>query len=68
MNEERLIDLEIRLTRQEDWIEQLNQTVYRQQKTLAELESLCKALARQLKAWQDAAQEGGAANEKPPHY
>lgn len=68
MNEERMVDIEIKLTRQEDLIEELNQTVYRQQKKLDELEALCAALARRLKELASGGNEQGAANERPPHY
>lgn len=65
--EERLTEIEIKLTRQEDMVDTLNQTIYRQQKKIDELETLCMALARQLRELREAAATG-AANEKPPHY
>ncbi len=68
MNEDRLVDIEIKLTRQEDLVEVLNKTVYRQQKKLDELEALCAALARRLKELASGGSEQGAANERPPHY
>ena len=37
-NEERLIDLEIRITRQDDLVDTLNTQVYRQQLKIDELE------------------------------
>ena len=65
--EERLIDIEIKLARQEDLVDILNQTVYRQQTRIDELEALCSGLARRIK---DMAQTEGQqpVNEKPPHY
>jgi SlyX protein len=48
--EERLIDLESRLTFQEDLIDTLNTTVFRQQQQIDELELLCTRLA-QLCKW-----------------
>lgn len=66
--EDRLVELEIKLARQDDLVETLNKTVYRQQKKIDELEALCSALARHMKDLRDAANERGAANEKPPHY
>ncbi len=68
MNEERFIEIEIKLARQEDLVDTLNQTVYHQQKKLDELAALCAALARHIKTLQQAAQDRGAANERPPHY
>jgi SlyX protein len=46
--EERLIDLESRLTFQEDLIDTLNTTVFRQQQQIDELELLCTRLAQLL--------------------
>ena len=67
-NEDRLVDIEIKLARQEDLIDALNQTIYQQQKKLDELEALCTALARHIREMRDAAGSGGPVNEKPPHY
>ncbi|HVL75815.1 MAG TPA: SlyX family protein [Noviherbaspirillum sp.] len=66
-SEERLVDLEIRIARQDDLLDVLNQTVYRQQKKIDELEALCTALARHVKDMRDAA-AAAPANDKPPHY
>jgi SlyX protein len=65
--EDRLVELEIKLTRQEDLVESLNRMVYLQQKKIDELEALCSALVRHVKDMRDA-NEAGPANEKPPHY
>lgn len=67
-NEDRLVDIEIKIARQEDLVDTLNQTIYRQQKKLEELEALCSALATRIKEMRDVANERGPANEKPPHY
>jgi SlyX protein len=69
--EERLVDVEIRIARQEDLIDVLNKTVYEQQKKIDELEALCTALARHVKDLRDAASDAVAdtlALERPPHY
>lgn len=68
MNEDRLVDIEIKLMRQEDLVDVLNKMVYQQQKKLDELEALCVALARRLKDVASGGNEQGAANERPPHY
>jgi SlyX protein len=64
---ERLIDLEIRLTHQEAAIEALSDEIARQQKTIERLEAQLAALREQLRT-----QAPGvipAAEEKPPpHY
>lgn len=69
--EERLVDVEIRIARQEDLIDVLNKTVYEQQKKIDELEALCTALARHVKDLRDAASDvmsDAMVLEKPPHY
>ncbi|GGI55048.1 SlyX family protein [Oxalicibacterium solurbis] len=67
MNEDRLVDIEIKLTRQEDLVDALNRTVYEQQKKIDELEALCMALAHRMKDLTDASQQNPL-NERPPHY
>ena len=68
MSEERLINIETKVAFQEDQIEALNKTVYQQQQQLERLESICEALARQLRALSEAGNEGISAHERPPHY
>ena len=68
INEERLVDIEIKLTRQEDLVETLNRTVFRQQEKLDELSSLCAALVSRVRELQQGFSDSGAANERPPHY
>ncbi|HEY6774510.1 MAG TPA: SlyX family protein [Oxalicibacterium sp.] len=67
MNEDRLVDIEIKLTRQEDLVDALNRTVYEQQKKIDELEALCMALVHRVKDLTDASQQNPL-NERPPHY
>jgi SlyX protein len=68
MNEERLVNIEAKLTFQEDLIEELNKTVYQQQQKLVRLEAVCEALARHIQSLAEEGNEGKPANEKPPHY
>ena len=69
MNDERLINIETKVSFQEDHIEELNKTVYQQQQKIERLEAICEALARQVRSLADAGGEGKAsANERPPHY
>lgn len=62
--DERLTDLEIRLTHQEDMIEELNKVVYRQQVKISDLESILKELAVRLVD----IESDRPLNERPPHY
>jgi len=69
MNEERLINIETKIAYQEDLIEELNKTVYQQQRKLDRLEAICESLAMHIKSLADAGNEGKQpANERPPHY
>jgi len=67
--EERLIDLEIRLSRQDDLVDTLNTTVYRQQKKIDELETLCTAMIVRIQELAiNASQRNAVIDERPPHY
>ncbi len=66
--EERLINLESKLANQEYLLDVLNQTVYKQQKKIDELDALCSALAKRLADVHARLPDGALANEKPPHY
>ena len=68
-NEERLIDMEIRIARQDDLVDTLNTMVYRQQEKISELEALCLALAGRMRELAISAnQRTAAVDERPPHY
>ena len=67
-NEDRLVEIEIKLAYQEDLVESLNTTVYQQQLQIDKLEALFSALAQQVR---DNAQQHpvmGSSQERPPHY
>ncbi len=66
--EDRLVNLESKLAHQEYLLDELNKTVYRQQKKLDELDALCVALAKRLADVHARLPDGLPANEKPPHY
>ena len=68
--EEKLIELEIKFSYQEDLLSDLNAIVARQQRQLDELISEISGIKEQL---QDATERGAAGGqeeqiEKPPHY
>ena len=67
--EDRLVEIEIKIARQEDLLDELNTLVYRQQQKIDQLETLCAALARMLKSAPDSASgENNPVHERPPHY
>ena len=68
MIEERLVNIETKITFQEDLIEELNKTVYQQQKRLERLEATCEALARHIASLAESGNESKPVNERPPHY
>jgi SlyX protein len=68
MTDQRMIDLEIKISHQEMAIEVLQQTFYEQQKTIDRLTETCEKLARRLASASSEGLDIGPANEKPPHY
>ena len=68
LNDDRLMDIEIKISRQEDLVDTLNQMVYEQQTKIDQLEKMIKALAMHLKALPSGEGDVSPANEKPPHY
>ena len=61
-NDERLTNLEIRITHQDEVIEQLNTVIYAQQKQIDLLEKKLGAVEKQT------GDPTAPRNEKPPHY
>ena len=65
MNEERLIAIETKIAHQEFLIEELNQVVYEQQKTIDQLEKKITNLTNRVL---ETPEEAGPTHQKPPHY
>ena len=66
--EERFVEIEIKLAQQEDLVDALNQMVYQQNRRIDQLESALAQLARRSSTG-DADQSGaGPMHERPPHY
>ncbi len=68
MNEERLIEIESKISYQEDTLQELNKVIYQQQKQIDRLEAICASLINHVRDISDAMAENSVANEKPPHY
>lgn len=65
-NEDRFVDIEIKLAHQEDMVEELNQVVYQQSRRIDQLEAMVGQLAEHIR---NSAQSGpNPVNEPPPHY
>lgn len=68
MIEERLVNIETKISFQEDLVEELNKVVCQQQQKLNQLEAVCTSLARHIQSLAEAGNESKPANEMPPHY
>jgi SlyX protein len=69
MSEERLEKIEAKIAFQEDQIEELNKTIYLQQKKLGHLEARCAALAGYISSLAASVNENSTVvNERPSHY
>ncbi|MDD5722849.1 MAG: SlyX family protein [Syntrophales bacterium] len=68
MIENRLVDIEMKLSYQEETIRELNGVVCEQQKRIDHLESVYKLFASRVKDLSDAIGGKPPIDEKPPHY
>lgn len=68
MSEQRIIELEIKASYQEELIDSLNQIVANQQNQIGRLEQTCKLLHDKIKAVSTQQSTGDSVNEIPPHY
>ena len=68
MIEDRLVDIEIKLSYQENTIRELNSVVCAQQKQIDQMDSVCKVFANRIKDLSEALEGNISLNEKPPHY
>lgn len=68
MCDERLIEIETRIAFQEDLLQDLNQTIYEQQRKIERLEAICDSLIGHVRELSESVAERGPVNERPPHY
>ncbi len=68
MNEDRLVEIEIKIAFQENTIKDLSDTVYNQQKQIDALNETLKHLIDQIKDSSIISTGGNLKDEKPPHY
>lgn len=66
--EQHIVDLEIRLTLQEDTIQQLNDELFQQQKTTQFLEKQLRILAKKLQSITSSQLCDASEETPPPHY
>ncbi|MBK7355902.1 SlyX family protein [Propionivibrio sp.] len=65
---DRLTELEIKTSLNEDLLEELNRTVYRQQQQIELLQEQLRFLFRQVQAHDEPAEPRSLRDEIPPHY
>jgi SlyX protein len=68
MSEQRIIELEIKASYQEELIDSLNQIVANQQNQICRLEQTCKLLHDKIKAVSTLQPGNDPVDELPPHY
>lgn len=68
MDEKRLIDIETKIAHQDLLIDELNQVIYEQAKTIDKLDGLITSLAKRFKEAMGNDGESIRGHEKPPHY
>jgi SlyX protein len=68
MNNDRLVEIEIKIAYQEETIQALNDVICNQQKQIDQLEKTCQLLFDRLKNLSPATLEASPPDEKPPHY
>lgn len=68
MNEDRIIELEIKAAYQEDLLQALNEIVGQQQQQIGRLEATCRMLNDRIKSLSVEGGGGESVEEVPPHY
>jgi SlyX protein len=68
MNNDRMIELEIKVAYQEDLVQELNKIVSQQQNQIDRLEAMIKLLHDRIKSMSVEHSNDGEKFEKPPHY
>jgi SlyX protein len=67
-NEEAILELQTKLSFQEDLLENLNQVIIDQQGQIAKLERTVESIIGQMHNMQSSIQENRQQQEIPPHY
>ncbi|MFZ2404258.1 MAG: SlyX family protein [Methylobacter sp.] len=68
MNDDRIIELEIKAAYQEDLLQALNKIVAGQQQQIDRLEATCRMLNERIKSLSVEGGSGENVEEVPPHY
>jgi SlyX protein len=68
MDEQRLIDIEVKLAHQEHTLDEVNDVLTDQQAQLTRLEQVCQSLVERLRALSEVPAADQRRDEQPPHY
>jgi len=68
MNEEEIIELQTRLAYQEDWLQRLNEVIYRQQQQIDRLQVLSDELLQRVRTLAESGAAEPPEDDTPPHY
>ena len=68
MNDDRIIELEIKTAYQEDLLQELNKIVGLQQQQIDRLEATCRLLNDRITSLSTVSGSGEVIDEVPPHY
>jgi SlyX protein len=68
MDEQRLIDIEVKLAHQEHTLDEVNDVLTDQQAQLTRLEQVCQSLVERLRALSEVPAADQRGDERPPHY
>jgi SlyX protein len=68
MSEERLEKIESKIAFLEDAVEDLNKTIYAQQKQIDQLRAVIESLVSRVRDLSGTVEAFGPADQRPPHY
>lgn len=68
VDEDRLVNIEIKLAHQEDTLSSLNEALTSQQAQISRLQSLVESLVKRVCELSEADQGSESDDEQPPHY
>lgn len=68
VDEERLAEIEAKLSHQELLVAEMSDVMYRQQRQIEQLEQRCENLLQRCRALEGQADQGMPRDEPPPHY
>lgn len=68
MQEDRIVDIEIKVTHLEDQVDEMNKVLFRQQQQIDQLTQALTSMAQRFRTLADSKEETSPADERPPHY